>query len=87
MAKSLAQGQAKWERKTANAGDKWKAATNGAAGTWAAGVSESAGGPVGPMTRAAYEQGVGAVSAQDFNSSISGKGSKWAENYRRGISR
>jgi len=87
MAKTLAQGQAKWERRTANAGEKWKAATNGAVGRWAAGVAESAGGSVGPMTRAAYEQGVGAVSASDFNQAISGKGSKWATNYRDGVSR
>lgn len=87
MAKSLAQGTSKWERKTANVGDKWKQGVTGAGSRYAQGLSESAGSPVGPMTLSAWEQGVGAVSASDFNASISGKGSKWAENFRRGISR
>ncbi len=87
MAKSVAQGQAKWERKTANAGDKWKQSVAGAGSRYASGLSESAGAPVGPQTMSSWEQGVGAVSAGDFNASISGKGSKWAENFRRGISR
>ncbi|HUY55344.1 MAG TPA: hypothetical protein VMV23_09330 [Candidatus Nanopelagicaceae bacterium] len=87
MAKSIAQGQAKWERKTANAGDKWKQSVAGAGGRYSQGLSESVGTQVGPQTTSAWEQGVGAVSAGDFNASISGKGSKWAENLRRGVSR
>lgn len=86
MAKSIAQGQSNWERKTQAAGARWKAGTQGAEDRWAAGLSE-AGAPPGPLTRAAYSSGIGSVSADDFQRSISGKGSKWAENFRRGISR
>jgi len=86
MAKSIASGQAKWEAKTANAGDKWKASLAGAESRWAQGLSE-AGAPPGPLTTQAYSSGISRVSAQDFQASISGKGSRWAENFRRGISR
>jgi hypothetical protein len=87
MAKSLAQGQANWERKTANAGDRWKQGVAGGGARFQKGLSESVGGQVGPQTVGAWESGVNSVSASDFQSSISGKGSKWAENLRRGVSR
>lgn len=77
-------GMAKWERRTANAGSKWKANTNAAnlrAGLQAAGFSP------GPEFMRAYEEGIGAVSAEDFNNSIRGKAAKWRENTVRGISR
>lgn len=83
---NIATGQAKWERKTANAGDKWKQATSGAGQRYAQGLA-NAGAPPGPQTISAWEQGVGATSASDFQSAISGKGAKWAENFRRGVSR
>jgi hypothetical protein len=86
MAKTIAYAQAKWERKTSGAGDKWKSNVSGAAGRYAQGVTECAG-ACGSQTRSAWESGVGAVSAADFNAAISGKGAKWAENYRRGVSR
>ncbi len=85
MAKTLQYAQSKWERKTAGAGDKWKAATSGKEGAYAAGVTAVAG-ACGPQTRQAWASGVGAVSAAEFNAAISGKGGKWSENYRRGVS-
>jgi hypothetical protein len=86
VAKTIAQGQAKWERKTGNAGDKWKQAVSGAGGAYARGLAE-AGAPPGPQTVSAWEQGTSAVRAGDFQQAISGKGSKWAENFRRGVAR
>lgn len=79
-------GQRKWERKMANAGERWKAGTAGATQRWAAGL-QAAGAAPGPLTTQAYEAGLSATSASDFQASVSGKGSKWAENFRRGISR
>jgi hypothetical protein len=87
LAKSLGYSRAKWERKTSGAGDKWKAATQGSAGRYADGLSEAAGVSVGPMTRAAFESGIGAVSASDFNAAVSGKGQKWQEGFQRGVGR
>lgn len=86
MAKTLAYAQAKWERKTAGAGDKWKAGVSGKEGEYAKGVAEVAG-SCGSQTRASWAAGVGAVSAADFNAAISGKGAKWAEHYRSGVSK
>lgn len=83
---TIGSAQAKWERKTQDAGGKWKAGLAGAEGRWAAGLS-AFGTPPGPMSSAAYSSGIASVSASDFQQSISGKGSKWAENFRRGIGR
>ncbi len=83
---NIQMGQAKWERKMANAGERWKAGLAGATQRWAAGLS-AAGAAPGPMTTQAYESGISGTSAADFQQSVSGKGSKWAENFRRGISR
>jgi len=85
MAKTIAYAQAKWERKTAGAGEKWKSMVSGKEGAYAAGVTAVAG-ACGPQTRQAWSSGVGAVSAAEFNAAISGKGSKWADNYRKGVS-
>ena len=83
---SIASGQAKWERKTQGAGEKWKQGVSGAGGRYAQGLS-NAGAPPGPQTMSAWESGVSATSAADFQNSIAGKGAKWAENFRRGVSR
>ena len=83
---TLEQGRAKWERKTQNAGSKWKDGVSGKEGALAEGLS-AAGLPPGPQFLQAWSSGVGAVSAQDFQSSIAGKGQKWADNTRAGISR
>lgn len=83
---TLQSAQAKWERKTAGAGGRWKAGTQGAGGRWAAGMGQFLGSSVGGQHVGAYEAGVNAVSASDFEQSIAGKGSKWAENLRRAFS-
>ncbi len=83
---TIQSAQSKWEAKTQDAGAKWKAGLQGAEGRWAAGLS-AFGTPPGPMSSAAYSAGIGRVSAGEFQQSISGKGPKWAENFRRGISR
>jgi hypothetical protein len=79
----LEAGQRKWERKTANAGSKWKgrvSAEKTAAGLRAIGVTP------GPSYMAALSAGLSATSADDFQKSISGKGTKWRENFVSGVS-
>ncbi len=83
MAKTLAYARAKWERKTGNAGDKWASAK----GRMSANFRGPEGMQPGPLTKAAYDAGIGSVSAQEFQSSISGKGGKWEENFRAGFGR
>lgn len=83
MAKSLQYARQKWERKTGNAGEKWA----GAKGRMSANFRGPEGMSPGPLTKAAYDAGIGAVSAGDFQASVSGKGGKWEENFRAGFSR
>lgn len=82
---TLASAQAKWERKTQGAGGRWKNGVQGAGGRYAEGVSKFLGGPPSAGVVSRYSAGVDSVSASDFESSISGKGSKWAEATRRGL--
>lgn len=82
----MVDAQAKWERKTANAGAKWKAMVEGKGQEYAEGLSRSLeGASVGPMTRAAWEEGIRETSAEDFQRSIAGKGRKYIENLKRAI--
>lgn len=83
---TLALAQAKWEAKTQDAGTAWKTGLSGAEGRWAAGLAAFGIQP-GPMSQSRYSQGIGRVSAADFQASIAGKGNKWAEGMRRGLSR
>lgn len=76
----LAAAQRKWERKTANAGEKWKANTSGKGQ-----YLREAG--AGPQTVAAWEAGVSAISASDFQNKVSGRGEKWARNTAAGWAR
>jgi len=83
---TLAEAQAKWERNTAQAGERWKAAVERNGGRYCEGVARFLG--ISPASCQAlrgrnYTAGVGAVGAAEFQQSISGKGSKWAENLRR----
>ena len=86
MAKTLEQMRAKWERKTQNAGAKWQDRTRGAGGRLSEGLRALGVSP-GPQFMAAWESGVGAVSATDFQQSISGKGEKLIRNFVDGVSR
>lgn len=83
---TVASGQAKWEAKMQDAGAAWKAGLAGAEARWAAGLS-AAGAPPGPISSQHYSAGIARVSAADFQAAVSGKGAKWAENFRRGIGR
>jgi len=73
----------KWARNTANAGEKWKVGVSH--GDYCGAMTQFLG--VRPNRMCAdWQQGVGAVSAQDFQSSIAGKANKWAEGLRRAAS-
>lgn len=85
---SIQRAQQKWERKTANAGEKWKAGVSGKASEYCKGLSEKLGVSYEAcMAKAgrSWGEGTGAVGAGEFQSAVSGKGSKWAEKFRRGI--
>jgi hypothetical protein len=80
MAKTLAEAQAKYARKTQNAAGKWEANTRGSGDRWAQGLSAFGVTP-GPQSRAAFDAGVAAASYKP------GDPNKWAEGMRRGLSR
>lgn len=85
---SLQRAQAKWERKTARAGEKWKAGVSGKASEYCKGLSETLGVSYDACMAQAgrsWGEGTGAVGAAEFQSAVTGKGSKWAEGVRRGI--
>jgi hypothetical protein len=64
----------KWARKTANAGTKWKNAVS--KGDYCGQFQKFVGHPT-PMACESWSRGVNAVSAADFQSSISGKEQKY----------
>lgn len=85
MAKTLEQGRAKWQRKMQRAGSNWKSGVSGKGGAYAEGLGASVGGPVSGEIVTAWQQGVDATSADDFQRSVQGKDGKWAENFRRAV--
>jgi len=83
---TIATARAKWEAKTAAAGERWKAAVQGKGAAYCRGIAQFLGvGTCAPGVQARWEQGVGRVTAADFQSAIAGKGSKWEENLRRAL--
>ena len=82
---TLQSAQQKWERKTAGAGGRWKQATSGAGGRYAEGLTKFLGSAPSSAVVSRYSAGVDATSASDFDAAIAGKGSKWAEATRRGL--
>lgn len=73
----------KWGRKTANAGGKWKANTTSGS-TPCRGLQEKYG--VGSCSiDGAWQAGVSAVSASDFDGAVRGKEQKWLNGFLRGI--
>jgi hypothetical protein len=76
--------QEKWTRNTQNAGGKWYANTQAAvsSGAYCKGVSEFLGTAASGAACEAYNTGVSAVSAAEWQSTVAGKGAKWAANYR-----
>jgi hypothetical protein len=77
----ITEAQSKWERKTSGKGAKWKAHVTGKEAKYCKAVSDFIGAPAGGVC-AEFARGVGAVSAEDFNRAITGKGPKWATNYK-----
>lgn len=87
MAKPASVAQRNWEAKTSNAGAAWEASKGRMTSEWPRGVAETFGSPPGPTASRNYSEGIGRVSAGEFQASIAGKGSKWLENTRRGLAR
>lgn len=85
MAKSLEQGRAKWARKMGRAGPNWKAGVSGKSGAYGEGLSQSVGAPVSPAVVSSWQEGVDAVSAEQFQQAVTGKDRKWADGFRRGV--
>lgn len=84
----IREAQAKWERKTARAGEKWKAGVSGKASEYCKGLAEKLGVSYDACMAQAgrsWGEGTGAVGAGEFQSAIAGKGAKWAEKLVRGI--
>jgi len=72
----------KWARKMARAGPKWKSGVTGKESAFCRGVAEFIGvGTCDPAVSSAYAQGVGAVSAEEFQSAVAGKETKWKQKY------
>lgn len=89
MAQNLQQAERKWADNTAQAGGAWKAGVDAAGpSAYCQGLAKFGINPAscqsGPGAR--WAQGVGAVSAADFQAAIAGKAEKWARNYVRKLS-
>lgn len=83
---TIAEAQAKWERKMATAGEAWKRGVTGRGDAYCRGVAQFLGvGTCNPLARQKWEQGVAALDASAFQRAVAGKGSKWAENLRRAL--
>ena len=81
----LAEAQAKWERKTAQAGAKYDSKVAIMSSRWAAGLA-AFGTPPGPLSTTAYNAGIQGGGAR-LQAGVAGKGPKWAQNFREGIAR
>jgi hypothetical protein len=83
MPKTVAYAASKWARKTSGAGAKWKSALDaGAASRYCTGLQEFLGHSA-PQACAAYNAGISAVSASDFQSAIAGKEGKYSASLGR----
>lgn len=87
MTGSIGLAEAKWTRKMSTAGAKWKADVTGKGSAYCSGVAAFLGtGTCNPEKESAWNTGVDAVSAADFQASVAGKGPKWAARYREAMS-
>lgn len=90
MAVNLADAEQKWIRKTQQAGTAWKAGVTAAgpaaycAGLAKFGIPEST---CMANVGQRWQAGTGAVSAQEFQQAIAGKGPKWSRRFVEGLSR
>lgn len=83
---TLEMAKAKWARKMAVAGERWKSGVTGKGAEYCSGVAAFLGvGTCAPDKRAAFEAGVNAVSASDFQSAVAGKEEKWARKLREAL--
>ncbi|MHB1670135.1 hypothetical protein [Thiomonas sp.] len=83
MARSLQAAEAKWTRKTANAGTKWQEGVS-SGNTPCAGLRSEYGISNCNIDQS-WRDGVSAVGASGFQASIQGKGGKWLQNFQRGL--
>ena len=82
MAKTIAMAEAKWARKMATAGAKWKANVTGKGPEYCSGVAKFIGaGTCDSAKQTAWTEGVDAVSAVEFQTSVAGKGPEWRAKY------
>jgi hypothetical protein len=72
----------KWERKLARAAPRWKAAISPE--KYAKGMADF-GIVVGPETLENYKEGIAAVTAEDFQAAVRGKGDKWLAKLKEGL--
>jgi len=81
---SLSDIASKWKRKTSGKGDKWHDSVQGKGDDVCAGLKKIDG-----ITECGiaddYDTEVAKVSADDFESAISGKKDKWKKNFKSGI--
>jgi hypothetical protein len=81
--------KAKWARKMAKAGPRWKSGVEDAIkrDAYRKGLELFSEGKVkpGPTMYSNYVEGVGAVSAEAFQSAVRGKEDKWAERLLKAI--
>jgi hypothetical protein len=75
---TLALAKAKWLRKMRDAGARWKAAVTGKRSAYAEGLGRFAGVTPGTAMPSHYEEGVGAVTAEEFGKAVAGKEDRWA---------
>jgi hypothetical protein len=76
----IEKGKEKYNRKMATAGAKWKSGVE--AGNYCERMTQIFGHRPEKMCKD-YAEGIGAVSASEFQSAVVGKGEKWAERYRK----
>lgn len=70
----------KWARKMARAGPRWKRGVTDKVTAFAKRMAEFLGLPdISEEKKAAWKEGVEAVTAEDFQKAVKGKESKWAE--------
>lgn len=83
---TLALAKGKWIRKMRDAGAKWKAHVTGKRSAYAEGLGRFAGVTAGASMPSHYEEGVNAVTPDEFQSAVSGKEDKWASRLVEAIS-
>jgi len=78
----------KWERKMEKAGPRWKEGVTDKQSAYAEGVARFLG--VSPAEIGKdddWQEGVNAVSAEDFAAAVRGKGDKWARRLKEALTR